>query len=99
MSADHAIPAEIRLFNTLFTVENPLADKSKQFTDFINPNSLEILHPAYVEPDVADLNAFDRFQFERLGYFSIDPDSAQEKLVINRSVELRGDWKKYQKKL
>lgn len=99
VSADHAIPAEIRLFNTLFTVENPLADKSKQFTDFINPNSLEILHPAYVEPDVADLNAFDRFQFERLGYFSIDPDSAQEKLVINRSVELRGDWKKYQKKL
>jgi glutaminyl-tRNA synthetase len=51
-----------------------------------------------VESGIAELNPFDRFQFERLGYFCIDPESTQEKLVINRSVELRGDWKKYQDK-
>ena len=58
-------------------------------------NPLEILKVCQVEPNITTLNAFDLFQFERLGYFCIDPDTTNDHLIINRSVELRGDWKKY----
>ena len=98
VSAPHAINAEVRLYDRLFTVEDPTAHKNTDFKDFINPNSLEILKTCKVEPAIAKLKPFDRFQFERLGYFCIDPDTTKEKIIINRTVELRDKWAKIQKK-
>jgi glutaminyl-tRNA synthetase len=97
VSAEHAIDAEVRLFNRLFTVPNPLGEKDADFKDLINPNSLEILRSCKVEPGVKDLKPFDGFQFERLGYFCVDPDTTDENLVLNRTVELRDEWAKIQK--
>jgi len=97
VSADHAIDAEIRLYDRLFTVENPAGQKNADFKDFLNPNSLEVLRQCKVEPTLQKLKILDRFQFERQGYFCIDPDTTGEKLVINRTVELRDTWAKIQK--
>jgi glutaminyl-tRNA synthetase len=97
VSAEHAVEAEARLFHRLFTVPNPLGEKDADFKDLINPNSLEILKSCKVEPGVKDLKPFDRFQFERLGYFCVDPDTTDEDLVLNRTVELRDEWAKIQK--
>jgi glutaminyl-tRNA synthetase len=98
VSADHAVDAEVRLYDRLFTVENPAGQKGIDFKEFLNPNSLEILTSCKVEPAVRELKPFDRFQFERLGYFCIDPDTTEEKLVINRTVKLRDPWAKIQQK-
>ena len=98
VSAQHAVKAQARLYETLFTVENPAADKEKDFTEFINPNSLKVVDPIYVEPSVQRAAAGDRFQFERLGYFVVDADSTEDKLVFNRTVTLRDQWKKQQRK-
>lgn len=95
VSADHAVDAEVRLYNRLFTVEDPAGVKNKRFTDFINPDSLEILKNCKVEPNITSLKPFDRFQFERNGYFVIDQDTTNDHIVINRSVELRGKWKDF----
>jgi glutaminyl-tRNA synthetase len=97
VSAEHAVDAEARLFDRLFTVPNPLGEKGAEFKDLINPNSLEILKSCKVEPGVKDLRPFDRFQFERLGYFCVDPDTTDENLVLNRTVGLRDEWAKIQK--
>jgi glutaminyl-tRNA synthetase len=97
VSADHALDAEIRLYDQLFTVENPAGQKNADFKDFLNPNSLEVLTPCKVEPTLQKLRPLDLFQFERQGYFCIDPDSTGEKLVINRTVGLRDTWAKVQK--
>jgi glutaminyl-tRNA synthetase len=97
VSADHAVDAEARLFDRLFTVPNPLGEKDADFKDLINPNSLEIVRSCKVEPGVKDLKSFDRFQFERLGYFCVDPDTTDDKLVLNRTVGLRDEWAKIQK--
>ncbi|UCF13290.1 MAG: glutamine--tRNA ligase/YqeY domain fusion protein [Thermoplasmatales archaeon] len=96
-SADQAIDAEVRLYDRLFTLENPAGKKDTDFKDFLNPNSLEVLTSCKVEPALRNLKPFDRFQFERQGYFCIDPDTTGKKLIINRTVGLRDIWAKIQK--
>lgn len=98
VSVAHAVKAEARLYNHLFTEESPDADGDKDFTEFLNPESLVVLDPIYVEPSITSAKAGDRFQFERLAYFAVDPDSTDEKLVFNRTVTLRDQWKKVQNK-
>ena len=97
VSADHAADAEIRLYDRLFTTEDPTSNKEKNFKDFLNPNSLETKQACKVDSDLLKLKPFERFQFERLGYFCIDPDTNNEKLVINRTANLRDTWAKIQK--
>lgn len=92
VSIPHALEAEVRLYDRLFTVEDPTADKEKDFLDFVNPESLEV-SKAYVEPYLKSAKAEDKFQFQRIGYFCVDRDSTSEKLVFNRTVTLRDNWK------
>ncbi|HEX3798522.1 MAG TPA: glutamine--tRNA ligase/YqeY domain fusion protein [Verrucomicrobiae bacterium] len=96
VSAAHAVSAEVRMFDRLFTVEQPDADEEgRDFKTFLNPNSLETLTSAKLEPSLADAKAEARYQFERLGYFRADPkDSQPGKLVFNRIVSLRDSWAK-----
>ena len=96
VSVAHAIDAEIRLYDRLFKVHDPAGQKGADFKDFLNPNSLEILKSCKVEPAVGDLKPFDRFQFERNGYFCIDPDTTNKDIVINKTVGLRDTWAKIQ---
>ena len=92
VSAQHAIPAEVRLYDNLFTVEDPGAVEDSETC--LNPASLEVLTSARVEPSLGGAAPESKFQFERLGYFCIDPDSTGEKLVFNRTVPLRDTWAK-----
>lgn len=94
VSAAHAIPAEVRLYDRLFTVENPgLEREGVDYKTFLNPNSLEVVSNAWMEPNLAHLRPGDRFQLERLGYFCVDPDSDHlGKLVLNRTVTLKDTW-------
>ena len=94
VSAQHAVPAEIRLYDRLFTVENPDSDS---FKEYLNPDSLEVL-ASFVEPSLAGAEAGFRLQLERQGYFCVDQDSSPEKLVINRTVPLKDTWAKIEKK-
>jgi glutaminyl-tRNA synthetase len=99
ISAAHAIPVEARMYEKLFTVENPNeTPEGSDFTMFLNPKSLEVLH-GKAEPSVKDARPGDRYQFERLGYFCTDKSSTVERLVFNRTVELRDTWAKLQKQL
>ncbi|MFP7756082.1 glutamine--tRNA ligase/YqeY domain fusion protein [Thermodesulfobacteriota bacterium B35] len=99
VSARHGIRAEVRLYDRLFTVEHPDMDKEKDFKEFINPDSLEILPDAILEPGLADAAKGDRFQFERQGYFCPDSrDSRPGRPVFNRIVTLRDTWAKMRKK-
>jgi glutaminyl-tRNA synthetase len=97
VSAPRALSAEVRLYDRLFTVIDPTGQKEVDFKEFLNPHSLEILRECKVEPSVSSLKPFDRFQFERLGYFCVDQETTQNKLVLNRTVELRDTWAKIQK--
>lgn len=98
VSAAHALDAEVRLYDHLFTKENPeKVKKDAHFTDNINPNSLKVLTDCKIEPSVADTNPQDRFQFERMGYFCTDKDSTADKLVFNKTVGLKDTWAKMQK--
>lgn len=97
VSAQHAIPAEVRLYDRLFTVQDPAGQKEKDFKEFLNPHSLEVVPNCMAEPAIRKLKSYDRFQFERLGYFCIDPDTTPQRLIINRTVELRDTWAKHQK--
>ncbi|MCU0571761.1 MAG: glutamine--tRNA ligase/YqeY domain fusion protein [Syntrophobacteraceae bacterium] len=98
VSTDHAQPAEVRLYDRLFTRENPAdAEEGLDFKDYINPRSLEVLSDCRVEPALASVSVGDPLQFERLGYFCLDPDSAGGRLVFNRAVTLRDTWAKIQK--
>ncbi|REA57620.1 glutamine--tRNA ligase [Dyadobacter luteus] len=92
VSAKHAVPVEIRLYDRLFSVENVSIEEG-DFKDYINPESLEII-TGYAEPALADTNAGDSFQFLRKGYFATDTDSTSEKPVFNRTVTLRDNWAK-----
>jgi glutaminyl-tRNA synthetase len=92
VSAKHALPAEVRLYDRLFSAENPLKDKDVEYTKFLNPASLETLPGAFVEPSLKDVKALDRFQFERVGYFCVDPDSTANKRVFNRTISLKDSW-------
>ena len=98
VSAKHAITAEVRLYDRLFTKENPGEDKDIDFKEFLNPNSFEVLSGCRLEPGLAEAKAGDRFQFERQGYFCVDPDATKEKLVFNRTTQLRDTWVKIEKK-
>ncbi|KPJ52150.1 glutamate--tRNA ligase [candidate division TA06 bacterium DG_24] len=98
VSAEHALDAEIRLYDKLFTVEDPAGQKDADFKEFINPDSLETVTSCKVELAAADLQPFDRIQFERQGYFCVDPDMTPQKLVFNRTVGLRDPWAKIQKR-
>lgn len=98
VSARHAVKAEARLYDTLFSEEYPENDRDKDFTAFVNPDSLTVVDPIYIEPHVETAQPGDRFQFERLAYFVVDRESSDEKLVFNRTVTLRDQWRKVQKK-
>ena len=99
VSAEHAIDAEVRLYDNLFTKENPSeVAEGQDFTANLNPNSLEVVSAAKLEPSVRDAKPGSRYQFERLGYFSVDPDATPHKLVFNRTVALRDTWAKIEKK-
>jgi glutaminyl-tRNA synthetase len=99
ISAAHAVPIEVRLYDKLFTVENPNeTPEGSDFTTFINPNSLDVLK-GVAEPSLKNARPGDRYQFERLGYFCADKSSTAEKPVFNRTVELRDTWAKLQKQL
>ena len=100
VSAEHAIAADIRLYDRLFSAENPMHVKEGEtFLDRVNPNSLEILEKCLIEPGLTDASHLDRFQFLRHGYFCVDTDSSPERgLVFNRTVPLRDSWAKLEKK-
>ena len=98
VSADHAVDAEVRLYDNLFSVENPNeAPEGQDFTANLNPNSLEVVQ-AKLEPSLASAKPGDRYQFERMGYFCADLDSKPEKLAFNRTVTLRDTWAKIEAK-
>jgi glutaminyl-tRNA synthetase len=98
VSEKHALKAEVRLYDRLFTVEDPEGDETKNFKDFINPHSLDIIDNCLVEPSLAKAKAGEKFQFVRQGYFCVDPLSTDEKLVFNRTVALRDSWAKIERK-
>ncbi|WP_440879713.1 glutamine--tRNA ligase/YqeY domain fusion protein [Tenacibaculum sp. C7A-26P2] len=93
VSIKHSIKAEVRIYDRLFSDEAPDNHKEKDFMEFLNPNSLKVIH-AYVEPSLKNSNIGDSFQFQRLGYFNIDNDSAPNNLVFNKTVGLRDTWNK-----
>ena len=100
ISASHAIPAEVRLYDNLFLNENPdEEDEGKNFKDFINPRSLDILTGCMVEPWLVDASPDDRYQFLRSGYFVQDYASSKDRLIFNRIVALKDSWAKVAKKL
>ncbi len=93
VSKKHAIEAEVRCYDRLFNDESPDGHKDKDFMDFLNPNSLEVIN-AFVEPSLKSAKIGDRFQFQRLGYFNVDDDSTSDKLIFNKTVGLRDNWSK-----
>jgi len=98
VSARHARKAEVRLYDNLFTKEDPEdAPEGQDFTANLNPNSLEVLTDCYVEPALTGATPLSRYQFERLGYFCVDPDSTAGRLIFNRTVTLKDTWAKIQK--
>jgi glutaminyl-tRNA synthetase len=103
VSAAHAVDAEVRLYDRLFTQEDPEDVPDGDFTTVINPDSLEVLTGCKVEPSLVGATVGSRYQFERKGYFCVDPDSASPGsldggLVLNETVSLRDSWAKIQKK-
>jgi glutaminyl-tRNA synthetase len=99
VSAAHAVDAEVRLYDRLFTVENPLDERHERpFTDFLNPASLETLRGAKLEPSVASKQSLERMQLERVGYFCVDADSRPGALVLNRTISLKDSWAKQAQK-
>ena len=99
VSAAHAVDAEIRIYDKLFTREDPnQVDEGQEFTANLNPNSLEVIAQAKLEPSLANAPIEGRYQFERLGYFCVDPDSKPGRPVFNRTVALKDTWAKVEKK-
>lgn len=97
VSVQHAVAAEVRLYDRLFSDEAPDTHKEKVFLDFINPNSLQII-TAFVEPSLTNASVLSHYQFQRLGYFTVDSDSSEEKLVFNKTVALKDAWEEKSKK-
>jgi glutaminyl-tRNA synthetase len=91
VSSAHALGADVRLYDRLFRVENPLVDKDT-WTTHLNPTSLETVETARVEPSLANSNPGDRFQFERIGYFCVDKESTATRQVFNRTISLKDSW-------
>jgi glutaminyl-tRNA synthetase len=99
VSAAHAISAEIRLFDKLFAKADPYdLEEGQDVLDNLNPNSLEILTGAKLEPSLAGATLADRFQFERVGYFCLDPDSTNANKIFNRTLPLKDSWARIEKK-
>src|SRR6185312_8136501 len=96
VSAGHAVDTEVRLYDRLFSVEEPGA--AGDFRADLNPSSLEVIPTAKIEPSAATLAPGARVQFERLGYFCVDPDSTPERPVFNRTVTLKDSWAKIEGK-
>lgn len=97
VSAEHSLPAEVRLYDRLFISENPSEEKEKDFHELLNPESLTILTNCRVEKELENAKPYDHFQFQRLGYFNLDPDSKEGKLIFNRTVSLKDTWSKINK--
>jgi len=97
VSAAHCLNAEVRLYDRLFSVENPSADE-RDFRDLLNPNSLRVLNNCKVEVSLSEAKPLDQFQFQRIGYFNVDLDSTSDKLVFNRTASLKDSWAKEQGK-
>jgi glutaminyl-tRNA synthetase len=97
VSIKHAIEAEVRLYDRLFIDESPDSHKEKNFLDFMNPNSLQIVK-GFVEPSLSEVQSDEKFQFQRLGYFNVDKDSTASKLVFNKTVGLKDAWEEKGKK-
>lgn len=97
VSASHAVPVQVNLYDRLFKVENPQAEEG-DFKDYLNPDSLKVIENAMAEPDLAKATLADKYQFIRLGYFCLDKDSTADKLIFNRTVTLKDSWAKEEKK-
>ena len=99
VSAEHAVDTEVRIYDKLFTKENPTElEEGQNFTDNLNPNSLEVITNAKLEPSLANAAPGSRYQFERLGYFCVDTDSKPDRPVFNRTVALKDSWARIEKK-
>jgi glutaminyl-tRNA synthetase len=94
VSVEHSLPAEVRLYDRLFSIEDPSEEKDKDFRELLNPNSLIINTQARVEPWLKNAKHLDNLQFQRIGYFTLDYDSTPDKLVFNRTVTLKDSWAK-----
>lgn len=99
VSAEHAINAEVRLYDKLFTIEDPAGQKDADFKDFLNSDSLKVLTSCKMEPAMKNLKPFDRIQLLRLGYFCVDPDTNDDRIVLNKTVGLRDEWAKIQQQM
>ena len=97
VSAQHAVDAEVRLYDRLFNHEDPAGHKCEDYRKFLNPDSLIILTGCKVEPSLGSAKPLEKFQFQRLGYFCVDYDSTASKLVFNRTVQLKDTWSKINK--
>ncbi|HUT62377.1 MAG TPA: glutamine--tRNA ligase/YqeY domain fusion protein [Anaerolineae bacterium] len=97
VSAAHSIPAEVRLYDRLFTVENPDSGDG-DFMEYMNPKSLAVLTDCRLEPSLSNAKPGERYQFERMGYFCVDPDTTEDTRVFNRTVTLRDEWERIKKK-
>lgn len=97
VSCEHSLPAEVRLYDRLFSVENPSEEKDKDFRELLNPNSLVTLKNCYVEKYLQNFKPLDHLQFQRIGYFTLDKDSTKEKMIFNRTVSLKDTWSKINK--
>jgi glutaminyl-tRNA synthetase len=90
----HAVDAEVRLYDRLFSDEDPAGHKDKDFIEFLNSDSLKILRDCKIEPWLMNVKQGDKFQFQRIGYFCVDSDTTAENIVFNRTVPLRDSWAK-----
>jgi glutaminyl-tRNA synthetase len=99
VSVGHSLPAEVRLYDRLFMVENPAEEKDKDFRELLNPGSLTVLTNCRVEAELQKAVPLDHFQFQRIGYFNLDPDSKDGKLIFNRTVSLKDTWSKLKDKV
>jgi glutaminyl-tRNA synthetase len=98
VSVAHSLPAEVRLYDRLFIVENPSEEKDKNFKELLNTDSLKVLRHCQVEAELAKVKPLDVFQFQRLGYFNVDPDSKEGNLIFNRTVSLKDTWSRIKSK-
>jgi glutaminyl-tRNA synthetase len=98
VSIKHAVPVEVRLYDRLFKVED-ISETEGDFIDYINPDSLKVLTAVYAESALQDAKMGERYQFLRNGYFTLDPDSSDKKLVFNRTVSLKDTWGKEMNKI
>jgi glutaminyl-tRNA synthetase len=97
VSVPHAVTAEVRLYDRLFTIEDPSGAEG-DFKQYINPHSLEVVKPVYAEPALSRAQPHERYQFLRKGYFTLDAKETDGSLVFNRTVTLKDTWAKEQKK-